>query len=180
MKALVIKAGMADEVRERILTGTGRWAQSLCRRCVLRPPGKMAPTPPSAGMERDLHQHPRRTGSDRRCAELLGFSVRPRGRHRASRGFSADPAMAVVVADDRPERSGVAFTADPTTPTPPTGWSSRVPSVRAKWCPGRWSRHLIMVSKDNGENPSVSAEWFEVVSRSFAVPMASGSAHRTR
>ena len=79
MKALVIKAGMADEVRERILTAYraigsnpyvavrssatgGRWRRRLLRR-----------------HERDLHQHPRRTGSDRRCAELLGFSVRASG-----------------------------------------------------------------------------------------------------
>ena len=60
--------------------------------------------------------------------------------------------MAVVVQQMiASERSGVAFTADPTTDATDRV-VVEVPSVGAKWwCPGRWSRTPMWVSKDNGE-----------------------------
>ena len=60
--------------------------------------------------------------------------------YRASRHFTTNPAMAVVVQQMiDSEKAGVAFTADPRT-VPKTGWSSKARSGWARsWCPVRSS-----------------------------------------
>lgn len=142
MKALVIKAGMADEVRERILTAYRAMGSNPYVAVRSSATGEDGADASFAGMnetftnirgEQDLIE-----GVQNCWASLFGPRVVA---YRASRGFSADPAMAVVV--QQMIASGAREWHSPPTrpPTPPTGWSSRVPSVRAKWwCPGRWSR----------------------------------------
>ena len=117
MKALVLKAGMTDEVRESIL-GSYRAMGPNCFVAVRSSAtGEDGADASFAGMnetftnvrgEQDLLE------AVRNCwASLFGARVVA---YRASRGFSADPAMAVVVQlMIASERSGVAFTADPTT-----------------------------------------------------------------
>ena len=117
MKALVLKAGMSDEVRERILTSYRAMGPNCFVAVRSSATGEDGADASFAGMnetftnvrgEQDLIE------AVRNCwASLLGARVVA---YRASRGFTADPAMAVVVQlMIASERSGVAFTADPTT-----------------------------------------------------------------
>jgi pyruvate,water dikinase len=117
MKALVIKAGMPDDIRESILASYRAMGPNCFVAVRSSATGEDGADASFAGMnetftnvrgEQDLIE------AVRNCwASLFGARVVA---YRASRGFSADPAMAVVVQlMIASERSGVAFTADPTT-----------------------------------------------------------------
>lgn len=117
MKALVIKAGMPDDVREAILSSYRALGPNCFVAVRSSATGEDGADASFAGMnetftnvrgEQDLIE------AVRNCwASLFGARVVA---YRASRGFAADPAMAVVVQlMIASERSGVAFTADPTT-----------------------------------------------------------------
>ena len=117
MKALVLKAGMADEVRDRILASYRTMGPGCFVAVRSSATGEDGADASFAGMnetytnirgEQDLIE------AVQNCwASLFGPRVVS---YRASRGFTADPAMAVVVQlMIASERSGVAFTADPTT-----------------------------------------------------------------
>ena len=117
MKALVLKAGMSDEVRDRILTSYRAMGADCFVAVRSSATGEDGADASFAGMnetytnirgEQDLIE------AVQNCwASLFGPRVVS---YRASRGFTADPAMAVVVQlMIASERSGVAFTADPTT-----------------------------------------------------------------
>jgi pyruvate,water dikinase len=117
MKATVLRAGMADEVREKILDSYRAMGPDCFVAVRSSATGEDGADASFAGMnetftnvrgEQDLIQ------KVQECwASLFGPRVVA---YRASRGFHADPAMAVVVQlMIASERSGVAFTADPTT-----------------------------------------------------------------
>ncbi len=117
MKALVLKAGMAEEVRDRILAAYRAMGPDCFVAVRSSATGEDGADASFAGMnetftnvrgEADLIE------AVQNCwASLFGPRVVS---YRASRGFTADPAMAVVVQlMIASERSGVAFTADPTT-----------------------------------------------------------------
>ena len=117
MKSLVIKAGMPDDVRESIVEAYRAMGSNCFVAVRSSATGEDSADASFAGMndtftnvrgEQDLVE------AVRNCwASLFGARVVA---YRASRGFSADPAMAVVVQlMIASERSGVAFTADPTT-----------------------------------------------------------------
>ncbi len=117
MKALVLKAGMAEDVREAILSAYRQMGTDSFVAVRSSATGEDGADASFAGMnetytnvrgEQDL------IDAVQHCwASLFGPRVVA---YRASRGFTADPAMAVVVQlMIASERSGVAFTADPTT-----------------------------------------------------------------
>jgi pyruvate,water dikinase len=117
MKALVLQAGMAEDVREAILGAYRTMGTDSFVAVRSSATGEDGADASFAGMnetftnvrgEQDLIE---KVGQ---CwASLFGPRVVA---YRASRGFTADPAMAVVVQlMIASERSGVAFTADPTT-----------------------------------------------------------------
>lgn len=117
MKAIVLKAGMAGEVREHILAAYRAMGPDCYVAVRSSATGEDGADASFAGMnetytnvrgEQDL------IDAVQNCwASLFGPRVVS---YRASRGFNADPAMAVVVQlMVASERSGVAFTADPTT-----------------------------------------------------------------
>jgi pyruvate,water dikinase len=117
MKALVLQAGMAADVRDRILEAYRAMGADSFVAVRSSATGEDGADASFAGMnetftnvrgEQDLIE---KVGQ---CwASLFGPRVVA---YRASRGFTADPAMAVVVQlMIASERSGVAFTADPTT-----------------------------------------------------------------
>ena len=117
MKALVLQAGMTDDVRDRILQAYRAMGADSFVAVRSSATGEDGADASFAGMnetftnvrgEQDLIE---KVGQ---CwASLFGPRVVA---YRASRGFTADPAMAVVVQlMIASERSGVAFTADPTT-----------------------------------------------------------------
>jgi len=117
MKALVLQAGMAPEVEDRILASYRAMGTDCFVAVRSSATGEDGADASFAGMnetytnvrgERELIE------AVQNCwASLFGPRVVS---YRASRGFSADPAMAVVVQlMIASERSGVAFTADPTT-----------------------------------------------------------------
>jgi pyruvate,water dikinase len=117
MKALVRQAGMSEEVRDRILEAYRAMGADSFVAVRSSATGEDGADASFAGMnetftnvrgEQDLIE---KVGQ---CwASLFGPRVVA---YRASRGFTADPAMAVVVQlMSASERSGVAFTADPTT-----------------------------------------------------------------
>jgi pyruvate,water dikinase len=117
MKALVLQAGMTEDVRDRILEAYRAMGADSFVAVRSSATGEDGADASFAGMnetftnvrgEQDLIE---KVGQ---CwASLFGPRVVA---YRASRGFTADPAMAVVVQlMIASERSGVAFTADPTT-----------------------------------------------------------------
>ena len=117
MKATVLKAGMAGGVREAILASYRAMGPDCYVAVRSSATGEDGADASFAGMnetftnvrgEQDLIE------AVQNCwASLFGPRVVS---YRASRGFQADPAMAVVVQlMVASERSGVAFTADPTT-----------------------------------------------------------------
>ncbi|HNA51092.1 MAG TPA: phosphoenolpyruvate synthase [Mycobacterium sp.] len=117
MQALVLKAGMSDDVRERILSSYRTMGSNVIVAVRSSATGEDGADASFAGMNSTFTNI---SGEDelidavQRCwASLFGARVVA---YRASRGFTADPAMAVVVQQMiASERSGVAFTADPTT-----------------------------------------------------------------
>ena len=117
MQALVLKAGMSDDVRERILSSHRTMGSNVIVAVRSSATGEDGADASFAGMNSTFTNI---SGEDelidavQRCwASLFGARVVA---YRASRGFTADPAMAVVVQQMiASERSGVAFTADPTT-----------------------------------------------------------------
>jgi len=117
MKATVLRAGMAGAVREKIMDAYRAMGPDCIVAVRSSATGEDGADASFAGMnetftnvrgEQDLIQ------KVQECwASLFGPRVVA---YRASRGFHADPAMAVVVQlMIASERSGVAFTADPTT-----------------------------------------------------------------
>ena len=117
MKGLVLKAGMPEDVRDRILVAYRAMGPDCYVAVRSSATGEDGADASFAGMnetftnvrgEADLIE------AVLNCwASLFGPRVVS---YRASRGFSANPAMAVVVQlMIASERSGVAFTADPTT-----------------------------------------------------------------
>jgi pyruvate,water dikinase len=117
MKALVVQAGMAEDVRAAILGAYRVMGTDSFVAVRSSATGEDGADASFAGMnetftnvrgEQDL------IDAVQQCwASLFGPRVVA---YRASRGFTADPAMAVVIQlMIASERSGVAFTADPTT-----------------------------------------------------------------
>lgn len=117
MKALVLKAGMADEVRSRILAAYRAMGSDCFVAVRSSATGEDGADASFAGMNEtftNVRGEADLIDAVQNCwASLFGSRVVS---YRASRGFTADPAMAVVVQlMIASERSGVAFTADPTT-----------------------------------------------------------------
>ena len=117
MKALVLKAGMADEVRDRIVSSYRAMGPDCYVAVRSSATGEDGADASFAGMNETYTnirgEHDLIEAVQNCWASLFGPRVVA---YRASRGFSADPAMAVVVQlMIASERSGVAFTADPTT-----------------------------------------------------------------
>ncbi len=117
MKSLVLKAGMAPDVQERILEsyrGMGTDCFVAVRSSATGEDGAdasfagMNETYTNVRGEQDLIEAVKNCWASLFAPRVVSY--------RASRGFTADPAMAVVVQlMIASERSGVAFTADPTT-----------------------------------------------------------------
>ena len=117
MQALVLKAGIPDAVRDRILAAYRTMGPNVNVAVRSSATGEDGADASFAGMNAtftNISGEPELIDAVQRCwASLFGARVVA---YRASRGFSADPAMAVVVQQMiASERSGVAFTADPTT-----------------------------------------------------------------
>ena len=117
MRALVLKAGMSDEVRQRILAAYRAMGPDCYVAVRSSATGEDGADASFAGMNEtytNVRGEADLIDAVGNCwASLFGPRVVS---YRASRGFSADPAMAVVVQlMIASERSGVAFTADPTT-----------------------------------------------------------------
>jgi pyruvate,water dikinase len=117
MQTLVLKAGMADDVRERVLAAYRRLGSDTIVAVRSSATGEDGADASFAGMNATFTNI---SGEDelldavQRCWASL-FAPRVVA-YRASRGFTTDPAMAVVVQTMiASERAGVAFTADPTT-----------------------------------------------------------------
>ena len=117
MQALVLKAGMPEDVRERIVVGYRAMGPNVNVAVRSSATGEDGADASFAGMNAtftNISGEPELIDAVQRCWASL-FAPRVVA-YRASRGFSADPAMAVVVQQMiASERSGVAFTADPTT-----------------------------------------------------------------
>ena len=117
MKTLVLKAGMAAGVRDRILAAYRAMGPDVNVAVRSSATGEDGADASFAGMNAtftNISGEEQLIDAVQRCwASLFGPRVVT---YRASRGFTADPAMAVVVQQMiASERSGVAFTADPTT-----------------------------------------------------------------
>ena len=117
MKARVLAAGMAGDVRERILVAYRAMGPNVNVAVRSSATGEDGADASFAGMNStftNISGEQQLIDAVQRCwASLFGARVVA---YRASRGFTADPAMAVVVQQMiASERSGVAFTADPTT-----------------------------------------------------------------
>jgi pyruvate,water dikinase len=117
MQSLVLKAGIIDEVRDLVLAAYRRLGSEAVVAVRSSATGEDGREASFAGMNVTFTNV---TGDDglidavQRCWASL-FSPRVIT-YRASRGFAADPAMAVVVQLMIPaEQAGVAFTADPST-----------------------------------------------------------------
>lgn len=117
MQDLVIKAGMDDEVRTEIVTAYRAMGPNVVVAVRSSATGEDGADASFAGMNAtftNISGEEPLVDAVQRCWASL-FSPRVVS-YRASRGFTADPAMAVVVQQMiASERSGVAFTADPTT-----------------------------------------------------------------
>jgi pyruvate,water dikinase len=117
MQDLVVKSGMADEVRERVLGAYREMGPNVVVAVRSSATGEDGADASFAGMNAtftNISGEAELIDAVQRCWASL-FSPRV-VTYRASRGFTADPAMAVVVQQMiASERSGVAFTADPTT-----------------------------------------------------------------
>ncbi len=117
MKGLVLEAGMSAEVRDRILAAYRAMGPDVNVAVRSSATGEDGADASFAGMNAtftNICGEEQLIDAVQRCwASLFGPRVVT---YRASRGFTADPAMAVVVQQMiASERSGVAFTADPTT-----------------------------------------------------------------
>ena len=117
MKALVLQAGMAADVRDRIVDSYRRMGPDCYVAVRSSATGEDGADASFAGMNEtytNIRGESELIEAVQNCwASLFGPRVVS---YRASRGFTADPAMAVVVQlMIASERSGVAFTADPTT-----------------------------------------------------------------
>ena len=117
MKALVHKAGMSEEVRERILAAYRTMGPDCFVAVRSSATGEdvfFFNDTATTEIYTNIRGEADLIDAVQNCwASLFGPRVVA---YRASRGFSADPAMAVVVQQMiASERSGVAFTADPTT-----------------------------------------------------------------
>lgn len=117
MRDLVVKAGMAPDVRELILASYRAMGPDCYVAVRSSATGKDGADASFAGMNEtytNVRGEENLIEAVQNCwASLFGPRVVS---YRASRGFTADPAMAVVVQlMIASERSGVAFTADPTT-----------------------------------------------------------------
>ncbi len=117
MKALVLQAGMSVGVRDLILSAYRAMGPNVNVAVRSSATGEDGADASFAGMNAtftNISGEEQLIDAVQRCwASLFGPRVVT---YRASRGFTADPAMAVVVQQMiASERSGVAFTADPTT-----------------------------------------------------------------
>ena len=117
MKDMVLRAGMPSEVRDRILASYRAMGSDVNVAVRSSATGEDGADASFAGMNAtftNISGEEQLIDAVQRCwASLFGPRVVT---YRASRGFTADPAMAVVVQQMiASERSGVAFTADPTT-----------------------------------------------------------------
>ncbi|MGI9125277.1 MAG: phosphoenolpyruvate synthase [Mycobacterium sp.] len=117
MRAIVLKAGMPGAVRKRIVASYRAMGPDCFVAVRSSATGEDGADASFAGMNEtftNIRGEEELIKAVQECwASLFGARVVS---YRASRGFSADPAMAVVVQQMiASERSGVAFTADPTT-----------------------------------------------------------------
>ena len=117
MKALVLQAGMAEDVREAILGAYRTMGTDSFVAVRSSATGEDGADASFAGMNETFTNVRGEQDLIEKVGECWASLFGPRVvAYRASRGFTADPAMAVVVQlMIASERSGVAFTADPTT-----------------------------------------------------------------
>ena len=117
MKARVRKAGMAEDVRDRILASYRAMGTDCFVAVRSSATGEDGADASLAGMNETFTNVSGEQDLIEKVQECWASLFGPRVvAYRASRGFHADPAMAVVVQlMIASERSGVAFTADPTT-----------------------------------------------------------------
>lgn len=117
MKARVRKAGMAEDVRDRILASYRAMGTDCFVAVRSSATGEDGADASFAGMNETFTNVSGEQDLIEKVQECWASLFGPRVvAYRASRGFHADPAMAVVVQlMIASERSGVAFTADPTT-----------------------------------------------------------------
>ena len=117
MKTLVLQAGMADNVREKILTAYRAMGPECFVAVRSSATGEDGADASFAGMNETFTNVRGEQNLIEKVQECWASLFGPRVvSYRASKGFTADPAMAVVVQQMiASERSGVAFTADPTT-----------------------------------------------------------------
>ncbi|MCV7199381.1 phosphoenolpyruvate synthase [Mycobacterium angelicum] len=117
MQTLVTKAGLSDDVRTRLLDSYQRLGPNCVVAVRSSATGEDGRDASFAGMNQTLTNvmgEDELIGAVKQCWASL-FSPRVIT-YRASRGFTADPAMAVVVQQMiASEQSGVAFTTDPST-----------------------------------------------------------------
>ncbi|MGY4711698.1 phosphoenolpyruvate synthase [Mycolicibacterium sp. CBM1] len=117
MQALVLEAGMADDVRDMVLAAYRRLGNDTSVAVRSSATGEDGADASFAGMNAtftNITGEQELLDAVQKCWASL-FAPRVVA-YRASRNFSADPAMAVVVQTMiASERAGVAFTADPTT-----------------------------------------------------------------
>ena len=117
MKALVMQAGMSDAVRDRILASYRKMGSECYVAVRSSATGEDGADASFAGMNETFTNVRGEQDLIEKVQECWASLFGPRVvSYRASKGFTADPAMAVVVqVMIASERSGVAFTADPTT-----------------------------------------------------------------
>ena len=117
MRTLVLQAGMPDDVRERILVAYRAMGPDCYVAVRSSATGEDGADASFAGMNETYTNVRGEQDLIEAVQNCWGSLFGPRVvSYRASRGFTADPAMAVVVQlMIASERSGVAFTADPTT-----------------------------------------------------------------
>ena len=141
MQALVLHAGIPDDIRERIVVAYRAMGSNVNVAVRSSATGEDGADASFAGMNAtftNISGEPELIDAVQRCwASLFGARVVS---YRASRGFSADPAMAVVVQQMiASERSGVAFTADPTTDETDRVVVEGAFGQARSWCPDRSS-----------------------------------------
>jgi pyruvate,water dikinase len=153
MKALVLGAGMPESVRERIVAAYRAMGPDCFVAVRSSATGEDGADASFAGMNEtytNVRGEADLIDAVQNCwASLFGPRVVS---YRASRGFTADPAMAVVVQlMIASERSGVAFTADPTTDATDRAVVEGAFGQGEVVVSGSVEPDTYVVSKENGE-----------------------------
>lgn len=141
MRTLVAKAGVSRDVRDQLLESY----RALGPNCIVAvrssATGEDGRDASFAGMNQTVTNVAGESALLEAVITCWASLFSPRViTYRASRGFGADPAMAVVVQQMiASEQSGVAFTTDPSTGSGSTLLSKPLSDLARSWCPGRSS-----------------------------------------